>query len=126
MSPAPVPDACPGTNPAPRQDCSPPHNCARSLDRSFRMTNPDHARPTPRPRGPLSHPPRTIAPMPIELVTTPYGRPAAQQLRDAVARHKHDDPLRPVSVVVPTNYVGVAARRMLADGTLGPVTAHGP
>ncbi|MCU1426298.1 MAG: ATP-dependent nuclease subunit B-like protein [Actinomycetia bacterium] len=63
--------------------------------------------------------------MGMHLVTTPYGRPAAEALRDAVARHKHDDPLRPVSVVVPTNYVGVSARRMLADGTLGPVTSHG-
>ncbi|MDQ1521831.1 MAG: ATP-dependent helicase/nuclease subunit, partial [Actinomycetota bacterium] len=63
--------------------------------------------------------------MGIELVTTAYGRPAAEALRDAVAHHKRDDPLRPVTVVVPTNYVGVAARRMLADGTLGPVTARG-
>src|SRR5215470_17093450 len=63
--------------------------------------------------------------MPLHLVTTAYGRPAAEALRDAVASNKQDDPLRPVSVVVPTNYVGVAARRMLADGTLGRVTPHG-
>jgi RecB family exonuclease len=63
--------------------------------------------------------------MGIELVSTPYGRPAAEALRDAVARHKRDDPLRPVTVVVPTNYVGVAARRLLAGGALGPVTSHG-
>jgi ATP-dependent helicase/nuclease subunit B len=63
--------------------------------------------------------------MGTRLVTTPYGRPAAVALRDAVAGHKRHDPLRPVSVLVPTNYVGVAARRMLADGTLGPITTRG-
>jgi RecB family exonuclease len=63
--------------------------------------------------------------MAIECIPTQYGRAGAVALRDAVARHKHDDPLRPVTVVVPTNYVGVAARRLLADGSLGPVTTHG-
>ncbi|MEX1008525.1 MAG: hypothetical protein WD271_11845, partial [Acidimicrobiia bacterium] len=61
----------------------------------------------------------------IELVTVAYGQPAAQALRDAVAAGKHGDPLAPVSVVVPTNYVGVAARRMLGSGVLGPVTDRG-
>jgi len=51
--------------------------------------------------------------MPVELITVPYGLAAAQALRDAVTAGKHGDPLSPVSVVVPTNYVGVAARRML-------------
>ena len=50
---------------------------------------------------------------------------AATALRDAVAAGKHGDPLAPVSVVVPTNYVGVAARRMLGSGALGPVTDRG-
>ena len=49
----------------------------------------------------------------------------AQALRDAVAAGKQGDPLSPVSVVVPTNYVGVAARRMLGSGALGPVTDRG-
>ena len=63
--------------------------------------------------------------MSVELLTVPYGRAAAQALRDAVAAGKHGDPLAPVSVVVPTNYVGVAARRMLGSGALGPVTDRG-
>ena len=61
----------------------------------------------------------------MELVTVAYGRPAAGALRDAIASGKHGDPLAPVSVVVPTNYVGVAARRMLGSGALGPVTDRG-
>src|SRR5713101_2122331 len=63
--------------------------------------------------------------MPIELITRPYGRPAADALRDVVAARKDDDPLAPVTVIVPTNYVGVAARRLLASGTLGPLTSAG-
>ena len=60
--------------------------------------------------------------MPVELITTPYGRDAAHALQDAVAAHKANDPLAPVTVVVPTNSVGVTARRLLGWGTLGPVT----
>jgi RecB family exonuclease len=63
--------------------------------------------------------------MATRLVTTPYGPPAADALRATVAEHKQDDPLRPVTVVVPTNYVGVASRRMLADTTRGPVSDRG-
>src|SRR5580765_5946844 len=63
--------------------------------------------------------------MPVELITVPYGLAAAQALRDAVTAGKHGDPLSPVSVVVPTNYVGVAARRMLGSGALGQVTDRG-
>ena len=42
-----------------------------------------------------------------------------------VAARKHDDPLAPVTVIVPTNYVGVAARRLLAGGSLGRLTSAG-
>src|SRR5437870_4721601 len=63
--------------------------------------------------------------MPIELVTAAYGPPAAHALRDAVAVAKGDDPLTPVTVIVPTNYVGVAVRRQLATGNLGPVAGRG-
>ena len=63
--------------------------------------------------------------MPIELITRPYGRGAAEALRDVVAARKHDDPLAPVTVIVPTNYVGVAARRLLAGGSLGRLTSAG-
>jgi hypothetical protein len=51
----------------------------------------------------------------IEIVPTAYGPPAAGALRAAVAAHKAGDPLRPVTVVVPANSVGVAARRLLAS-----------
>src|SRR5262249_11867543 len=51
-----------------------------------------------------------------------YGRAASQALFDAVARAKRDDPLAPVTVIVPTNSVGVSARRRLASGELGRVT----
>jgi ATP-dependent helicase/nuclease subunit B len=61
----------------------------------------------------------------ITLHTTPYGRPAAVALHRRVAAAKADDPLQPVTVVVPTNYVGVSARRMLAGGELGGLTAAG-
>ena len=63
--------------------------------------------------------------MPITVVPTPYGRAAAQALRDAVARAKHEDALAPVTVVVPTNSVGVSARRRLASGELGPTSPTG-
>lgn len=61
----------------------------------------------------------------IDLHTTAYGRPAVELLRDRVAAAKADDPLAPVTVVVPTNHVGVSARRLLASGELGPVTDRG-
>ena len=57
---------------------------------------------------------------------TAYGRAASQALRDAVARAKHDDALAPVTVVVPTNSVGVSARRRLASGELGSVSDGRP
>ncbi|MDP8928580.1 MAG: hypothetical protein M3O70_08420, partial [Actinomycetota bacterium] len=60
-----------------------------------------------------------------KLFVTPYGRPAAGLLRERVSAAKADDPLGPVAVVVPTNYVGVSTRRLLASGELGPVTSRG-
>ena len=59
------------------------------------------------------------------LVTVPYGEAATRALFDAVVAAKRGDPLAPVTVVVPTNYVGVAARRLLAGGTLGRVADAG-
>ena len=58
----------------------------------------------------------------VEVVPTPYGRPALRALQRAVAAAKQGDPLAPVTVVVPANHVGVAARRALAGGALGPVS----
>jgi ATP-dependent helicase/nuclease subunit B len=51
-----------------------------------------------------------------------YGPRAAQALRDRVAAAKTGDALAPVTVVVPTNAVGVAARRLLGSG--GPGWVH--
>ncbi len=65
----------------------------------------------------LSHPLRSLAAMPLDLVTTAYGRPALRALGDAVAAAKGADLLAPVTVVVPSNHVGVAARRLLAAGS---------
>ncbi len=63
--------------------------------------------------------------MPVRVVATPYGRAAAEALRAEIARAKEGSPLAPVTVIVPGNSVGVAARRMLASGELGPVSSAG-
>jgi hypothetical protein len=63
--------------------------------------------------------------MPIELTPVPYGPEASRALHAAVVAAKAGDPLAPVSVIVPTNYVGVAARRLLGSGALGRVTDGG-
>jgi RecB family exonuclease len=63
--------------------------------------------------------------MGLQVVWTGYGRDAALALRDAVAAAKGGEPLAPVTVVVPSNHVGVAARRLLASGALGPVAGRG-
>jgi ATP-dependent helicase/nuclease subunit B len=67
----------------------------------------------------------SLAHVPLEVVTTPYGRPALTALRDAVAAAKGGDALSPVTVVVPSNHVGVTARRLLAGGSLGGDAAAG-
>lgn len=54
-----------------------------------------------------------------------YGRDAADALRAEIAGIKGSDALAPVTVVVPSNHVGVAARRLLASGALGPVCENG-
>jgi ATP-dependent helicase/nuclease subunit B len=61
----------------------------------------------------------------LGIEATAYGRAASERLHAAVARAKAGEPLEPVTVVVPTNSVGVAARRLLASGELGPVTPSG-
>lgn len=63
--------------------------------------------------------------MAVDVRWVPYGQAAALALRDEVAAAKDGDPLAPVTVVVPSNHVGVASRRLLAGGTLGPVTPAG-
>src|SRR5437016_10067355 len=54
-----------------------------------------------------------------------YGRDAAEALRARLVDVKGDEPLAPLTVVVPSNHVGVAARRLLASGVLGPTCGRG-
>jgi RecB family exonuclease len=63
--------------------------------------------------------------MAVRVEWVGYGTDAAQALTAAIARTKGDDALAPVTVVVPSNHVGVATRRLLAAGTLGPTCSHG-
>lgn len=51
--------------------------------------------------------------MSIPVTTTPYGPPAHLALAAAIDHHKQHDPLQPVAVIVPSNHVGIAARRAL-------------
>ena len=53
--------------------------------------------------------------MPITLEITGYGESAHTALASAVERHKREDPLSPVSVIVWSNYMGIAARRALGQ-----------
>lgn len=54
-----------------------------------------------------------------EVTYTAYGRAALEALRTVVAEVKKDDPMAPVTVLVPNNIAGIVARRFLAHG-LGP------
>lgn len=53
----------------------------------------------------------------ITLHATRYGAPAYEVLRDVVEAIKHDDPLAPFTLIVPTNIAGITARRALAATT---------
>lgn len=55
----------------------------------------------------------TVAP-PHSVLVTAYGPPAHDALAAAVEEAQADDRLAPVTVVVPSNYVGLGARRALA------------
>ncbi|MGK2949608.1 MAG: PD-(D/E)XK nuclease family protein [Acidimicrobiales bacterium] len=63
--------------------------------------------------------------MSITVEWTGYGEPAARALHAAITSAKGGEPLTPVTVVVPSNHVGVANRRLLASGALGPVAGTG-
>lgn len=54
-----------------------------------------------------------------------YGPDASEALAEAIGAAKGGEPLAPVTVVVPSNQVGVSARRELASGRLGPVCGGG-
>jgi len=58
----------------------------------------------------------------IQVTPAMFGNDAALALREAISRAKGSDPLIPVTVLVPTNYVGVSIRRQLASGNLGQIT----
>ena len=63
--------------------------------------------------------------MSLRVVPSPYGRAASEALQGEIARVKQGSPLAPVTVIVPGNSVGVAVRRLLASGELGPVSSAG-
>src|SRR5258705_6885849 len=73
----------------------------------------------------LSQGGRTIARVSLRVITTPYGRAASEALRGEIARAKRESPVAAVTVVVPGSSVGVAVRRLLASGELGPVSSAG-
>lgn len=54
------------------------------------------------------------AALPHSVLVTAYGPPAHDALAAAVEEAQADDRLAPVTVVVPSNYVGLGARRALA------------
>ncbi|MDY7105215.1 MAG: PD-(D/E)XK nuclease family protein [Actinomycetota bacterium] len=64
--------------------------------------------------------------MTIHVEATPYGLPAAEALRRALAEAKAGDPLAPATVLVPRNDVGLSMRRLLGSGRLGPVCGSAP
>ena len=53
------------------------------------------------------------------------GAPRPRRCTTPSRAAKRDEALAPVTVVVPTNSVGVAARRRLASGELGPLASAG-
>lgn len=47
-----------------------------------------------------------------------FGRPASEALATLIASARRRDPLRPVTVIVPSNFVGLSIRRLLGTGAL--------
>lgn len=62
----------------------------------------------------------------ITLVMAAHGRPALAALHRSLHEAKEAGPLAPATVLVPNNFVGIAARRALASGELGPVSGTLP
>jgi ATP-dependent helicase/nuclease subunit B len=52
------------------------------------------------------------------VIVTGYGRAALDTLRHVVAEAKRDDPMAPVTLLVPNNIAGIVARRHLAHGLI--------
>src|SRR6266702_8171387 len=63
--------------------------------------------------------------MAIRVRWVGYGREGATALRTEIALAKRATALAPVTVIVPSNHIGVAARRLLASGAVGPTSDHG-
>jgi ATP-dependent helicase/nuclease subunit B len=68
---------------------------------------------------------RTIGLVSLEVKWEANGRPATEALNRAIGLAKGDEPLAPVTVVVPSNYVGVSARRLLGSGSFGSLCNRG-
>ena len=58
------------------------------------------------------------------LRLVPYGPPAVEALREAIAAAKGGDPLQPVTVAVPSNYAGLSLRRALGSTGRGLVNVR--
>jgi ATP-dependent helicase/nuclease subunit B len=54
--------------------------------------------------------------MTSRVITTLYGRAALDALRAVVAEVKRDDPMEPITLLLPNNIAGIVARRHLAQG----------
>lgn len=77
--------------------------------------------PKPDPNQP-SLPLASAAPGPLRTVTTAYGAPATAVLSEEIRAAQQGNPLAPVTVVIPSNRAGLAARRALgAAGGLANV-----
>ena len=61
----------------------------------------------------------------LRVVPIGFGEPARQALAAFVTDAKAGDLLAPVTVIVPSNYTGLALRRALASGIHGPVSSTG-
>lgn len=54
----------------------------------------------------------------VEAVATSYGAAALTALRELVAAQKINDPLAPVTILVPDNIAGLSVRRHLVRGVI--------
>ncbi len=58
----------------------------------------------------------------VRVVAVEFGAAARRAIADFVAGAKADDPLAPVTVIVPSNYTGLALRRAIGAGSLTGAT----
>lgn len=62
---------------------------------------------------------RAGGPMTADVQSCAYGRPASLRLAATIQAAQGTDPLAPVTVVVPSNFTGLALRRLLGTGIIG-------